>query len=731
AAVAKVRLRAPRIPFLSNVTGTWITAAEAQDPAYWVRHLRAPVRFADGVRALLAEPDRLLVEIGPGNALAALVRQQDERRLVAGSLRHPQDQQPDLAFLLRNAGRLWLAGAAVTWPTHLAGQPRRRLALPTYPFERQRYWLEARSRPVGSPAETGARQSDLADWFSVPSWRQTLPRPAGHGEGAAWLALLDREGSALPERLAERLAALGDTVFVARPGQSFTQNGERSFTIDPRSAADWDALFAAMKEPPGKILHAWNVGPARPLDEMRMRSFDSLLLLAQALSRAVPGTPARIAVLSDAMQKVAGETVLHPEKALLLGLVRVIPQEVEGLSCQSIDVVLNPITEDDLDGLVEDLLAELTGPPHAEAVVAYRGGARFVRGFETVRLPAEGSPIPATDGAILITGGLGGVGLALAEVLAEQPGARLALLGRRGAPPPAQSHDFPLSRAGGGGWERGSGGEGPSDADDRLQALRAHGAQVLAITADVTDETALAAAVRQVEEALGPIRGVIHAAGIAGGGALQLKTPEEAARVLAPKVLGTLLLHRVLRGRDLDFFYLCSSVTALLGGFGQADYCAANAFCDAFAQAHQRRGRHLSAINWDRWEEVGMARAPELGPAHPLLGSRLHATATRDVWTSRLSPERHWVLAEHLIAGQPTVPGTAYLEMARAAVAARLGGGAVELRDVIFPQPLAVPHGESREVRTVVEDANGKDRKDDKDGKELSFRVISRLPTPT
>ncbi|HEX3525705.1 MAG TPA: amino acid adenylation domain-containing protein [Thermoanaerobaculia bacterium] len=742
AAVAKVRLAAPRIPFLSNVTGTWITAAEAQDPAYWVRHLRAPVRFADGVRALLAEPDRLLVEIGPGNALAALVRQQDERRLVAGSLRHPQDQQPDLAFLLRNAGRLWLAGVAVIWPTHPAGQLKRRLALPTYPFERQRYWLEARPTAAGSAAETGAKQSDLADWFSVPSWRQTLPRPArpeARGEGTVWLALLDREGSAVPGRLAERLAALGETVITARPGQGFTQDGERSFTIDPRSAADWDALFAAMKEPPGKILHAWNVGPARPLDEMRMRSFDSLLLLAQALARAAPGTPARIAVLSDAMQKVAGETVLHPEKALLLGLVRVIPQEVEGLSCQSIDVVLppSPTAEDDL---VEDLLAELSGPGDpetgAEAVVAYRGGARFVRGFEIVCLPAEGSPAPAIDGTVLITGGLGGVGLALAEVLAEQPGARLALLGRsphprplshplpppgRGAPPPPQDLDFPLSRAAGGGWERGPGGEGPAGADDRLQVPRERGAQVLAVTADVTDETALAAAIRQVEETLGPIRGVIHAAGVAGGGALQLKTPEEAALVLAPKVLGTILLHRVLRGRDLDFFYLCSSVTALLGGFGQADYCAANAFCDAFAQAHQRRGRHLSAINWDRWEEVGMARAPELEPAHPLLGSRLHATAARDVWTSRLSPERHWVLAEHLIAGQPTVPGTAYLEMARAAVAARLDDGAVELRDVIFPQPLAVPHGESREVRTIVEGSGG-------DGKELAFRVISRLP---
>ncbi len=149
--VAKVRLSAPRIPFVSNLTGTWIEAAQATDPAYWVRHLRETVRFADGAAELLQDRSRVLLEVGPGRTLASFVRASSPERTALTTLRHPTDAEGGEP-LAQSLGRLWLAGVRVDWPGFYAHQSRRRVLLPTYPFERQRYWLEPVHRATRTEA---------------------------------------------------------------------------------------------------------------------------------------------------------------------------------------------------------------------------------------------------------------------------------------------------------------------------------------------------------------------------------------------------------------------------------------------------------------------------------------------------------------------------------------------------------------------------------------------------
>lgn len=149
AEVKKARLSPPAMPYISNITGTWITAAEATDPGYWARQLRHTVRFAEGLQELLTEPERILLEVGPGHVLSTLVTQQSEQntqRIVLSSMRHPRDGSSDVAFLLNAAGKLWLAGAQLERKKLYAHERRHRLPLPTYPFERQRYWIDPQSR---------------------------------------------------------------------------------------------------------------------------------------------------------------------------------------------------------------------------------------------------------------------------------------------------------------------------------------------------------------------------------------------------------------------------------------------------------------------------------------------------------------------------------------------------------------------------------------------------------
>ncbi|MBV9788043.1 MAG: acyltransferase domain-containing protein, partial [Chloroflexi bacterium] len=143
--VSNMARKAPKIPFISNLTGSWITSEQASDPEYWANHLRQPVRFGDGLQTLAQESGRILLEVGPGRTLSTLAQQSGRAgsRIVISSLRHPQDHQSDTAFLLTAIGKLWLLGVTINWQALYAEEQRRRIPLPLYPFERQRYWVEA------------------------------------------------------------------------------------------------------------------------------------------------------------------------------------------------------------------------------------------------------------------------------------------------------------------------------------------------------------------------------------------------------------------------------------------------------------------------------------------------------------------------------------------------------------------------------------------------------------
>jgi acyl transferase domain-containing protein len=738
--LADVVLHAPRIPYLSNVTGTWITAEEATDPEYWARHLRQAVRFADGVRELCKDPGLVLLEVGPGQTLATLARQHPDcgSRTVLSSLRHPKERKADLPLLLRALGQLWLQGVEPDWEAFHARERRRRVPLPTYPFERQRHWVELNSagaRAGAAPALDPAKKQDIADWFYLPYWKPSAtpsPAPAAVERAGRWLIFCDDSG--VGERAAAQLAGAGRRVAAARAGEAFHKLGEGAYELEPGRREDYDTLvkdLAAGGGLPDCILHLWNVGPlaAGPeaLERLPERGFWSLLYLAQALGRANVTQRIHLAAVSSSMQRVAGEERLVPERALLLGPVKTMSQEYPNVRCVSVDIAL-PAGE----ALIGRLIAEATAEP-SHPVVAYRGGSRWVQSYEAVRLdpPAAGAVRLRERGVYLITGGVGGLGLTFAELLARDFRARLVLLG---------ASEMPER----GGWDEWLAAHGEEDRASsrirRLRELEALGAEVMAVSADVADGERMRAVVAAAFSRFGELHGVIHAAGLPGGGTIQLKTAEAASRVLSPKVAGTRALMAAVAGLPLDFVAFCSSTLAVAGGLGQVDYCAANNFLDAFAHdAALAGGPPVVSINWGLWEEVGMAvatglvpgrgtasRSPAAEAIHPLLDRCLRQIAGQALYATSLGPARHWVLNEHRIVGVPTLPGTTHLELARAAFVhheAAFGQGApdggVELRDVFFLSPLQVPAGE-REVRVSLE----------RDGGAFTFQVMSRLDPP-
>jgi acyl transferase domain-containing protein len=652
--VGAVERHPPRIPYVSNLTGTWVTDEEAVDPGYWARHLRETVRFGAGLGEVLRESRRVLLEVGPGQTLCGLARQQTEwgpERVAVASARYARQSTSDEEVLLQAAGRLWLAGVDVDWTALHAGERRRRVPLPTYPFERKRYWIDASAQPLASNIPDAlhitTKKPDIADWFYRPTWRSSVrPREEERRlaeDGSCWLLFADECG--LGARLAQRLEQKGRRVVQVAPGPGFARREESAFVIRPEGAADYEAVLRELRAEgavPDRIVHLWSVtrrAPAPSLERSQDLGFYSLMFLAQALGSQHAGREVSLTVVTSGMQEVSGEGLAHPEKATVLGLCRVIPQEYPKVSCRSVDVV-TPETGSWRDEEIEALLADC-GEGRAEPVVAYRRGERWVQDFQAARLQrGEGTVRLREGGVYLITGGLGGIGLELARYLAEAVRARLVLVSRTGLPPREE-------------WDSWLGSHGEADGTSRkirkVQALEGRGAEVLVLSADASDRQQMGEALARAEARFGEMHGVIHSAGVAPGGVIQLKSREMAERVLAPKVGGTLVLEELLAERQPDFVVLCSSLASVLGVPGQADYCAANAFQDAFARrCAGSGGPFVLSLNWDTWGETGMAVESEV-PA----GLREHLQARLPTGEGILSAEGTEAFARALAQALP------------------------------------------------------------------------------
>lgn len=612
--VRRIHLAPPQIPCLSNVSGTWMTAEQAVDPHYWVQQLRQTVLFGPALEELKARTSWVLLEVGPGQTLSTLARRTLPGYLILTSLPGARDHSSAAASMLTALGRLWLAGCSVAWP-HLYSHKRQRLSLPTYPFERQRYWIEA---PGQSSTNEGVREplhkkSDISNWFYVPVWKQSgssdlLTPHSLLQQKECWLVFLDECG--LGQLLVRRLEQEGQYVVTVTRHTQYSILAPNMYAINPQQRDDYKMLLSSLHAEglfPQKIIHLWNVtSDPRMLEErgpceyLHTLSFFSLLYLAQALGEHHVTKPIFLGVVANQIQEVTGEEGLCPEKALAIGPCKVIPAEYPNITCRCIDIVLSERDRTQQEILVDQIMTEsLTDV--CDTVVAYRGKYRWVQTFDLT--PLHDTAGRATGlrerGVYLITGGLGGMGLTLAEYLAQRVQAKLILVGRSNFPERSE-------------WEHWLAVHDGQDEVSRklrkLQEIETLGAEILIASVDVTDQKQMQILAEQAYERFGVIHGIFHTAGVAERRTIHLQTLEAAAKVLAPKVTGARVLESVFGDTKLDFLILCSSIGSILANFGQISYCAANAFLNAFAYySKSRYSTPTMAIDWDMWQEVGMA----------------------------------------------------------------------------------------------------------------------------
>ncbi len=634
----------PQIGLMSNVTGNLVTLHQVTQAHYWREHIRKPVRFADTMRSLQQSGCNVFVEIGPNPTLLSMGKQCLEGNTYTW-LPSLREGQGDWQIVLSSLAHLYIMGADIHWKNFDRDYPRQKLVLPTYPFQRERYWGTANSgeqKPEQNsmlPSEPSStnRVEDLfytIQWHAEPRPGITTVSGSEQSLGGRGGCLIFCDSNGLGKKLADSLRTHGRDCCLVSPADGYAEPDPNHRQINPNAPADF--LRLSQEQTFTDVVYLWPLDQGltksikiHELVDAQKRSTGGLLYLAQALIRQGKSGLANLWVITGNAQSVsAEEKTIEAGQATVLGLSRSLVLEHPELHCVCLDLDAQATGSE-----VDDLEWEILHNDGQEQEIAFRA-SRYVRRLVRSEVPSIAHPRFQNEGSYLITGGLGGLGLTIAEWMSQNGAKNLVLMGRNGASKEAQKI---------------------------LERMEKTGTRVLAVRGDISKAEDLSKILFEIGQAMPPLRGVIHAAGILDDGVFLQQNWKRFADVMRPKVQGAWNLHLQTRDLPLDFLVLFSSGAAVLGAAGQSNYAAANAFLDALAAYRQARGLPAISINWGAWAEVGMAatRGLDTGRGLDMLGPEIGLLAltmaleSNMAQVSVLPADWHRILSAYAVNDEP------------------------------------------------------------------------------
>ena len=570
---------APTLDLISNVTGQW-ARQEVATAEYWVKHIRQPVQFAKGIQQLI-DPSYLYIEIGPQPILLSMAHQcvsngEDQDRSWLPSLRANRGEWEQM---LDSLGYLYTRKHEIDWNTFDQPYKPYKTTLPTYPFQRQRYWIEPASKH---------KEHKTVDYTYEITWRvkeNNFSSDSSISDSKdVWLIFADNKG--VSERLNQELNTQNIQCVVVKAGKEFIENDSQHFTINPIETSDYDQLLTTIKNNLGsneklqRIIYLWGLDSPSSAElstdslyKTHQHCYSSALFLMQAvinLKKEICNI--KLWILTQCAIHANNTSLpISIAQSPLWGFGKVFALEHNDIWGGLLDFD-QQISDDDITHIVHDFIYEQN-----EDKIAYRDNKRLVARLKQCDTKKESFKefSLSSNSTYLITGGIGSLGLECANYLIANDVKHLVLIGRN---------------------------QPKEKTRKAIKKIKQNGVNVLIYTIDISNYEAVKDTLNDIAASMPPLKGIIHAAGVSGEiTPIHSLNSYDLIDVLQAKTIGTWNIHQLTKELQLDFLVCFSSIASVWGSSNQTYYAAANQFLDSFTHFRHALNLPCISINWGPW----------------------------------------------------------------------------------------------------------------------------------
>ena len=607
----EIKMQSPEGKYISGLTGEWMNTTDIADSKYWVKHLCGTIHFTQGIEHILECYDTaVFMEIGPGRDLSVMINRFKRKfpnfKTIGGGFTSAENEEFDLYCRI---AKLWNIGYKVYWPRLLDSSRVKRISLPTYRFQRQSYWPEDNQNiqqmvTIAPPLMEKPlnKRRDLKKWFYEMEWNETEYSREKYNPNDATVCLLfiDDIGGENPIR--EYFDQCAIHHIVVKPGEKFEYQNSQ-ITINPLEESDYHAMFICLQKEKvnlKQILFSWGLFDRKL--QYKDGGLYQILYIAKAIRKSGMLQELDFGIVTSRVLKVKDTDLVVPDKTMIQGLCKTIPQEYTNIHCKLFDVCVDESNQD----MIGEIYTELCSDSN-ESVIAYRAGKKYYSSYvnckrEELQQYSFGfDNLPKKlkkNGVYLITGGTGHIGSIFAEFLAKELQAVIIIIGRMKLPKP-EEYDLYLADD--------TVDETMKTRIRRLQKIAQYASKVEVLNVDISQEVKVREKIQQAEEKYGKIQGIIHAAGILNTRSsicsLEELTQKEFEIQYQPKRYGLNTLDHIFKDRSLDFKIIISSLAPLLGGLGFSAYACANCYVDGFANSYNDKNQNdWISVNWGDWQ---------------------------------------------------------------------------------------------------------------------------------